>query len=126
LVVLDLHCPWIRGVWNEQVYMVGSSVPANAAAQSRLARLLAGVNRSEWEYRETDLLPYGEGWNTAANTTDGRTCGRFCAELPNVLLATTFEIAYATVRGRAVSPAAARSFGHSIAAALRIFLASAD
>ena len=121
VLALDLHCPWIRGVWNEQVYMVGSSVPAHAAGQARLAGLLAATNRNGWDFRETDLLAYGQSWNTAANTTDGEAFARFAARQAGVRLATTFEIPYANVRDQDVAPADARSFGHSIAAALRIF-----
>jgi hypothetical protein len=126
MAVLDLHCPWIRGPWNEQVYMVGSSVPRNAHAQQRLARFLAATHRGEWDFRETDFLPFGESWNTADNTVDGETCCRFAARQPNIRLATTFEIPYATVRDATVSPEAARAFGHSLAAALRVFLASTE
>ena len=120
LMVLDLHCPYIRGNWNEQVYMVGSSVPRMAEAQRRFARVVAAVNRSEWEYRETDLLPFGEAWNVASNSSDGEACARFSARQPNVRFATSLEFPYATVRGMTVNPEDARAFGHTIAAALRI------
>lgn len=120
-IALDFHCPWIRGEWSEKVYMVGSGLPRTAAAQTRLANLLAAVNRSAWDYRADDILAHGQGWNTAKNYRAGKNFARFASEQPGVALATTFEIPYANVRDQTVSPAAARAFGHSLAAALRIF-----
>lgn len=121
VIAFDLHCPWIRGQWNEQVYMVGSSRPETAAAQVRFANLLAATNHSGWDYRSDDLLAHGQSWNTAKNYSDGKGFARFAAEQAGVAFATTFEIPYANVRERNVCPEDARAFGHAIAAALRIF-----
>ena len=126
LLAVDLHCPYIRGTWNELVYMVGSADPRQAEAQARLAAILAERDRGEWDFRPTDLLAFGTSWNTAANVSDGENFARFCARQTNIPLATTFEIPYANVREATVSPTAARAFGRALGDALRIFAAALD
>jgi len=118
---IDLHCPWLRGEWNEHIYIVGNPGPDRAAAQARFASLLAEQPGERLGFAATDLLPHGQAWNT--NPPERLTsCGRWFAARPPCRLAASLEIPYGLARGRAVTPESARAFGASLALALARFV----
>ncbi len=121
-VALDLHCPYIRGPWNEQIYLVGSPLPEMASRQRRFAARLAELQRGPLPFAPGDFLAFGEAWNTADNFGAGTSFCRWAAGLPGTRLATTIEIPYATVREATVTPESARAFGRDLAAAIRGWL----
>ncbi len=121
-LVADLHCPWIRGRHNEEIYQVGASDPVHAGEQARFGRILEGVRRGELPYRAVDDLPFGVDWNTGANYAAGTTLARWAPGLPEVALATSFEIPYAVAGGVLVTPERARGFGRDFAEAIKEYL----
>lgn len=123
LVAIDLHCPWIRGLHNESIYMVGSADEAIAWQQSRFADILQKSQTGSVIFDPADNVPFGTSWNTAANFTQGMSFSRWAGRQPGIQLATTFEIPYANAGGQAVTPATAREFGHDLAVALAQYLA---
>lgn len=123
-VMLDLHCPWIRDNINETIYQVGQAEPAMWVQQQRFGQILERVHQGSLPYRQANDLPFGQSWNTAANTTTGQTSTSWAASLPKALLASSVELPYANASGQEVNAATAREFGRSIAAALQEFLAS--
>jgi hypothetical protein len=125
-VVLDLHCPWIRGDNNEWVYQVGNSETNIWAQQQILGTLLEKVSPNPLAYRQANDLPYGKAWNTAANFSQGLSFGRWAAGLPGVRLAGTFEIPYATANKTEVNVQSSRQFGRNLAIALRQYLEPAQ
>jgi len=123
-VALDLHCPWIRGEYNEFVYFTGQD---NARQWQRLCAFSALLERTRsgpLPYAAGNNLPFGKAWNTAANYTGGRSFDRWAMELPGMDLAATIEIPYANVGEHTVTPDAVRAFGRDLARALRRFLAA--
>lgn len=125
-VTLDLHCPWIRGKHNEEIYIVGSSDERIWAEQQRFGKILEEVRRGPLPYRAADNLPFGAAWNTGTNYSKGTSCSRWAAGLPSVKLAASFEIPYANARGVAVTADTARAFGSDLAHALCRYLRSPE
>jgi hypothetical protein len=123
-VMMDLHCPWIRGPYNEQVYQVGVEDSAIWQEQLRFAAILAQRVRGSLPYRQENDLPFGKRWNDASNYEGGMPSSAWFSRLPNVRLATSLEIPYANAGGVEVNAESARAFGRDLAAALRAYLAS--
>jgi len=126
VVTLDLHCPHIRGAYNEVIYMVGSADESIWQEQCRFGRILENVQQGPLVYRASDNLPFGTAWNTASNYSQGKSCRAWASELEGVRLATTFEVPYANAGGRAVTADSARQFGRNLAVALRQYLQQLD
>ena len=121
--VADLHCPWIRGDCNETVYMVGKDLPGDALFRRRFGSLLERLNPPDaLPYGTKNDIPYGVGWNTAANYTKGATLPGWAGKLLGVRAVASFEIPYANASGVPVTPDAARQLGVGIARALARFL----
>ncbi len=121
-MALDLHCPYIRGEYNEWVYQVGSTNEAIWAQQQAFGRLLEDVEPNPLGYRVANDLPYGKAWNTSGNYAQGLSFARWAAGLPGVRYSGTIEIPYATANGKVVDAASARLFGDQLATALRRYL----
>ena len=113
--ILDLHAPWIRGGCNELVHQVHK--PFHQTLRHRLAQLIPQPN--PFAYTPVDDVLWGSGWNTPANYTAGTPFIVWAAtNLPNCVLATTFEIPFAQAKGIEVTPDAARAFGRALAEGL--------
>lgn len=122
LVTLDIHCPWIRGKRNEEIYIVGSSDSRIWGQQQRLGRLLEACRQGPLPYRAEDNLPFGVDWNKGSNFQQGMSCSRWGAEVLGARLAASFEVPYANVHGVAVTANAGRAFGRDLALALARYL----
>ena len=126
VAAVDLHCPHIRGEWNDRVYLVGSPQAAAWRGQTGFAAVLAQTQTGPLRFRAEDCLPYGQAWNTANNTQQGRSfTGWATAAFPEARLVTTIEIAYADALGVEVNAASARALGRDLARALQEFLRTA-
>jgi hypothetical protein len=126
VVALDLHCPHIRGPHNEVIYIVGSAHERIWTQQQEFGRRLESLQSGPLVYRASDNLPFGQAWNTGANTGANRSFGQWASELEGIRLAATFEIPYANAGGRPVTAESARAFGRSLARALRAYLEPID
>jgi len=122
LIGIDLHCPWIRGEWNELIYQVGCSGAAAWEAQQRFGVALEKARTGPLPYTAASNLPFGAAWNTDSNYNQGRGFSKWVSGLPRVALATSFEIPYANAGGVEVNAASARAFGCDLARALDHFL----
>ena len=122
IAAFDLHCPWIRGDYNEVIYMVGSSDPAIWRQQSVFGGIVEKVQRGTLVYRVSDNLPFGQAWNTGGNYAAGKSFSRWAAELEGVKLSTGIEIPYARANGKAVTAETAREFGCDLAVAIYEYL----
>ncbi len=118
-VVLDLHCPWLRGgSTNEHSYLVGINDDRTHPAMERFAALLERHCPSEAPYFAADTLPFGVAWNTGANYTLGMPLGRWASRHPFVRCGRTLEIPFANFREKTQTPATIRAFGRGVAEAL--------
>ncbi len=121
-VAIDLHCPYIRGEYNEVIYIVGSSDSAIWQEQQEFATILESVREGQLPYSAKSSLPFGSAWNTAANYGKFKSSSRWVGEQPGMRLATTIEIPYANVGTTVVTADNARAFGRDLARALRLYL----
>lgn len=123
LAAIDLHCPWIRGEWNDRVYIVGSEDAKRAAQQRAFAKLWEKTQTGPIKFRERDILAYGQSWNTSNNFTAGRSFKSWAADsFPEARLASTIEIPYADALGTEVNATTARALGRDLAATLAALL----
>jgi hypothetical protein len=120
VAAVDLHCPHIRGEWNDRVYLVGLDDPRVWAGQQAFGHVLERTRTGPLPFTTRDgLLPHGVAWNTSANTRDGRSFGQWAASaFPSARLVTTIEIAYADALGVEVTPVSARALGHDLLRAI--------
>ncbi len=125
-VMMDLHCPTLRGGPNERVYQVGKEQPAMEAQQKRFGKLLESLEKGSIVYQQKDDIPFGKEWNTAENFKQGTSSSSWGAGLPQIRLATTFELPYANAGGKEVNADSARAFGRDLAATLKAYLESPD
>lgn len=121
-IVLDLHCPHIRGKRNEVVYLVGLPGEANWERLQDFSAVLESLSPRALPYQASDNLPFGQEWNTEDNTKEGKSFARWASEIPGVQVASTLEIAYANARGAVVTSESARGLGRDIALAIARYL----
>lgn len=121
-LALDIHCPWIRGRYNEFVYQVGQDPPQVWAAQQRFGKLLERMGANTLAYRETDDLPFNQAWNNRRNYSDGRPLKDWALAEGGARVFSSFEIPFATANGTVVDAASARRFGNGMGEAVRVFL----
>ena len=114
-VALDLHCPYIRGDFNEQIYFVGSQDQENWQRVVKLAALLEHTQTGPLRFRVQDNLPFGTAWNTTTNFGGGKSFAAWAGELPGIRVASSIELPYANVKGREVNAESARAFGRDLA-----------
>ncbi len=118
-ISIDLHCPWIRGGNNEQVFFVGVAPPDIWASTIRLSEILAESGTGPLPHDPRHNIAHGQSWNTLA---EPRTHSRWAALLPGIEVATTLEIPYARAGGRPVTVDSARALGRDLARAIRHYL----
>ena len=126
-VVMDLHCPWLRGSWfkkdesNEYIYAVG--IKQVEARQQRMCEILERVQESGSGFLASDYYAEGRGWNSGANYTAGSTLTQWAIRTwPDAPLVICFEIPFANARRMTLTPPAFRLFGRDIALALKAYL----
>ena len=118
-VALDLHCPWMRGQYNEWAYFVGGTDEGIWQQVGIFSSILERLRRGPIPYRQANNLPYGESWNT---DRDVRQCfDGWAATLPGVRFASTLELPYATALEGEVNQTTARQFGHDLGQALAAY-----
>lgn len=117
---LDLHCPYLRGTWNDRVYLVGSADPAAAERERAFMSALEAVRTGPIPLRAEDgYLRSGVAWNKASNYAAGKSNAVWAREtFPRAQLAASLEIAYAEALGVEMTPAAARALGRDLAAGI--------
>ena len=119
---LDMHCPWIRGEHNEDIYFPGGEQRRNWNEVLKFAHLLEKLNRGPLPYATRNNIAFGTAWNTAANYKQGMSFARWAEGLKGIRAAGSIEIPYANCGEVDVTAQSARALGHSLAAALRTYL----
>lgn len=116
---LDLHCPYIRGGRNEEIFFVGSPDPGIWHETQRFSAILEQVQQGTLKFSSRNNLPFGQSWNTLE---EPRMSARWAESLPGIAMSSTLEFPYATAGGREVNIATAREFGRDLARAIRVYL----
>lgn len=117
-VALDLHCPWIRDVYNEHIYIVNSADPALAARNEAFARVLEAEDDSGLGYAAAGTLAHGVAWNTRPADAPRTSHSRWAAGHAGVRVCCGLEVPYAVTPGGEVTVGKARAFGRALARAV--------
>lgn len=121
-VGLDIHCPYISGLRNETIYLVGSHYDHIDREQRRFSQILESSADGSLPFLAEDFLPFGESWNTNENYAGGRGFSSWIAGFPEIMLATGIEVPYANARGVEVNQTSARRFGIDLGKGLTEYL----
>lgn len=119
---LDIHCPWIYGNNNEDIYIVGSSDRKIEQNQILFSQLLEKNSSGEIKSYHKNFLPFGESWNTGANYTQGISFAKWGEGIAGINISTTIEYPYANISGIMVSKDNSRVFGKTIAYSMKDYL----
>ena len=122
LIMLDLHCPWIRGGNHERLHLVGDADLRVARDQATFSAILQQTHAGPLPYLASDNIPYGTDWNTAANYGDKVSATRWAVRTLNTRMASSIEIPYAVARDIEVNADSARAFGKDMARAIAGYL----
>ena len=114
---LDLHCPWIRGGRNEEIFLLGVPQPWERERE-RFSTILQGCQRGPLVYDARHTIACGEDWNSGTAPTSAR----WAREHWKARLGTTLEMPYAVAGGQTVTPDNARQFGCDLGRAIAQFL----
>ncbi len=118
-LAFDLHCPYIRGGNNQELFFVGGPDEEMANQLEAFSKLLESEQTGPLKYDSTHNIPWGQSWN---NLNEARSFGRWAALQPGIDLATTLETPYADAGGRSVTIESARALGGDLAAAIEKWL----
>ncbi|KAA0989185.1 M14 family zinc carboxypeptidase [Dyadobacter aurulentus] len=122
-VMMDLHCPWIKGPLNEVIYLVGSAKPAIEKQQRLFMDQVAAQNRGSLKFDMAQgIVAYGTAWNTSANTTQGMSSSQWGESIPGIRLASSFEFPYSVHNREPMTAEKLRLFGRDMAFALTEYL----
>ena len=113
-VALDIHCPWIHGKNNEDIYIVGSSDKQIEQNQILFSQLLEKNSSGEVKSYHKNFLPFGESWNTGANYSQGISFSKWAGGIARISISTTIEYPYSNISGIMVSKDNSRAFGETI------------
>ena len=124
-VFLDVHCPWIRGKYNEWLYTPWKNpmfIP-DMLAEQRFSQLLEEMQCGSMRYRAADDLPHGKEWNKGSSYKQGWSCVIWaCRKVKGLKLARTYEVPFANANGAVVTPETCRDLGHDTVKVLRRLL----
>jgi len=123
-VCMDLHCPWISGRHNEEIYLVGSVNDRIAKEEKRFSKIMESTTIDSLPFRAEDYLAYGTEWNTGTNYANGKSFTRWAADLPGVMMASAIEIPYANIGGKEANRSSLVELGKNIGMALAQYLGS--
>lgn len=107
-LMLDLHCPWIRGDSNEELLLVEPD-GVDRAAQDRFIDLLHGAQTGPVVFDRHTVLRFGEEWNQ-----DDHTSTDYFRNTLGVDAVFVIEFPYARYNGQPVSAESARQFGFDL------------
>ena len=124
-VFLDVHCPWIRGKYNEWLYTPWKNpmfIP-DMLAEQRFSQLLEEMQCGSMRYRAADDLPHGKEWNKGSSYKQGWSCVIWaCRKVKGLKVARTYEVPFANANGAVVTPETCRDLGHDTVKVLRRLL----
>jgi hypothetical protein len=122
VICLDLHCPWIFGEHNENIYLVGSQNDTIAAQEKQFCKLLTIANAGELKISDKVYMKFGIAWNTLPVKPEGLSFDNWAATLDGVKLPITIEFPYSNNEGQMINQQNSREFGCDLANAIKLYL----
>jgi hypothetical protein len=115
---IDVHCPWIRGKYNEWVYTPWKDpkILPDVASEKRFSELLEKLQCGTMRYRAADDLPFGKEWNKGVNYAQGWSAVIWaCHKVKGLKIARSYEVPFANANGAVVTPETCRDLGRDTA-----------
>jgi hypothetical protein len=119
VLYLDLHCPWIRGGRNEELFFLGLP-PENHAELQRFMEILQATQSGPLRFDARHTIMPGQEWYQS----DAPTAARWARNALSPKIATTLEIPYVLAGGEMMTPDKARLFGKDLGRAIGLYLQS--
>ena len=122
---IDVHCPWIRGKYNEWVYTPWKDpkILPDTASEKRFSQLLEKLQCGSMRYRAADDLPFGKEWNKGANYEQGWSAVIWaCHKVKGLKIARSYEVPFANANGAVVTPETCRELGRDTAKVFKAML----
>lgn len=122
---LDVHCPWIRGPYNEFLYTPWKDpeIVPSVSDEKRFSKLLEKLQCGSIRYRATDDLPFGQAWNKGVNYAQGLCSVAWaCLNVKGLKVCRSLEVPFANANGAVVTPEVCRQLGHDLAKVYRALL----
>lgn len=120
--VLDLHCPWLWGPGNEELFLVYPPGESMREHQQAFSRILQSAITGPLPCDPKDDVPFGEKWNVPDTYKLGCSFATWASRQKDTGLCAVLEVPYAMVHDQIITPANARLFGRDMASALRTYL----
>jgi len=121
-VALDLHCPWIKGEYHENIQLVGSSDEKIASQEKLFCDILKSTNNGELKVSDKLYLPFGVDWNNTISYTAGITFRKWVSGVEGVKLPLSIEFPYAINEGQIINQENSRLFGIDLIKAVKVYL----
>lgn len=115
---MDVHCPWIRGQYNEFLYTPWKSpdIIPSMDGERFFSETLEKLQCGSFRYKASDDLPFGQAWNKGLNYSQGASAVMwFAREYKCLRLCRSFEVPFANANGAVVTPATCRDLGRDVA-----------
>ncbi len=120
-VVIDMHCPWIKGGSNEDISLIGSSLPDTQREIDAFGDLLESVSTPDAPYRRSGDVPYGTAWNNLSPNSPTRSFACYSSMMDYVACAFTIEIPFANFGNVTADRSGAMSLGVNMAHAAALY-----
>ena len=117
-IFMDVHCPWIRGQYNEFLYTPwkNPAIVPSMEGEKFFSETLEKVQCGSFRYKASDDLPFGQSWNKGLNYSQGASAvmwfARDCKE--RLKLCRSFEVPFANANGAVVTPDTCRALGRDV------------
>ena len=118
-IYLDFHNPGLRKKHN---YVYTPHKAEMHPIEPAFSLLLEKYQEGNFGYTVADDMPFGVGWNTAKNYTDGLSAANWVnINIKSIKVSRTIEIPFTFAKETRVYPSNMREFGHGIARTLKAF-----
>jgi len=115
---IDVHCPWIRGQYNEFIYTPLKDPKIYPATEGFFSATVEKLQEGGLRYKASDDLAFGVAWNKGPKK--GWSSSYWVVHnVKGLKTCRTFEVPFANANGAVVTPEKCRLFGHGLAVALR-------
>ena len=120
-VFIDFHNPKLYKYNDNYIYTPYKEF--HGIEELNFSALMEKYQEGDLNYKQSDNMPYGVSWNSAANYTDGKNVAKWASDnIKDIEIARTIEIPFAYANGKLVYPDKMRKFGHGMARALKAYV----
>lgn len=117
---LDIHCPWIRGQYNEFVYTPRKDPKLYPPTEDLFSSLVEKYQEGGLRNKASDDLGWGVSWNNGSRAYQGWSSSSWVVHtVKGLKVCRSIEVPFANANGAVVTPEKCRLYGHGLARALQ-------